>query len=155
MELAQPHRPFRTPYALNFQAALLFLITILPVLLVVGWFNHQYVRAALEEQINLDTRARTTEIEERFANVLLRELERLMTLGQSPTLPGLAHPAAGAADRAAAQQAYERATQVDAIREQYVTNAAGQVLKRFREEYPNRAVVLLADPQGGLESVTT
>src|SRR5690242_17558493 len=102
MELAPSRGPFRNPYALTLQAALLFLLTILPVLLIVGWLNHQYARSTLEEQITLDSRARTAEIEQTFANVLLRELERLTTLAESSALVAVAPAPRPAADRAQA-----------------------------------------------------
>jgi methyl-accepting chemotaxis protein len=155
MEFAHPRAAFRVFNALTFQAALLFLITILPVLLVVGWLNHEYVRSTLEAQINLDSRTRTAEIEQTFANVLLREMERLRALGGAPELIPMVSASPSRAARDSAQQAYETALTTDGVRNQYVTNAAGEILKGFREAYPNRAVVLLADPAGGLESVTT
>ena len=145
---------FGRTQALTRQAALLFLVSILPVLFGVGWLNYQFARNGLEDQTKLDTAARTTHIQQTLGNVLLRELERLLTAAKAPALatPGAAR---SAAERAAAEQAYVQASPSDPARQAYVDNAAGQVLKGFREEYPNRAVVLLADAAGGLRSTTT
>src|SRR4029078_2826553 len=50
---------------------------------------------------------------------------------------------------------YEQATATDRARLNYVETPAGQVLKRFREQFPNRAVLFLTHPSGHLEAVTT
>jgi methyl-accepting chemotaxis protein len=139
--------------ALTLQAALLFLVSLLPVLLLVGGLNYQYTRQALETQSRLDTIARTTAIEQTLANVLLRELERLTTLARDPRFAGSAGPPESAAPTA--RPAYEQAGPADPARIAYVNTPAGQALKAFREQFPHRSVVLLADAAGRLEATTT
>jgi len=147
--------PRRGLPALTMQAALLFLVSILPVLLVGGWLNYAYARAGLEQQIRVDTTDRTRDVQQALSAVLVRELERLQALAAVQSLGHPAGPGAPSADRARTQQAYEHAAPDGAIRVSYVENPVGRVLRAYREQYPHRAVVLLADPQGQLESVTT
>ena len=139
--------------ALTQQAALLFLVSLLPVLLLVGGLNYQYTRQALETQSRLDAIARTTTTEQTLANVLLRELERLTALARDPQLAARPDPAGG--DDAAARQAYEQAAPTDPARTAYVNTRAGLALKAFREQFPHRSVVLLADAAGRLQATTT
>lgn len=130
-------------------------MSLLPVLLLVGGLNYQYTRQALEAQSRLDTRARATAVEQTLANVLLRELERLTTLAHDPQLVGfVVQPSPGLA-LPNAQQVYEQAAATAPARVAYVNTPAGQMLKVFREQFPHRAVVLLADPRGRLETTTT
>ncbi|HMA36985.1 MAG TPA: histidine kinase dimerization/phospho-acceptor domain-containing protein, partial [Chloroflexia bacterium] len=145
-------RPSRRQ-ALTFQTALLFLVSMLPVVLAVGWANYAYARGTLEQQVGLEVTARTYDTERSLANVVLREFDRLKGLARVIPLSHVDGPAPG--NRGAAQRAYEQATPGDAIRLAYVDNPAGRVLKAYREEYTHRAIVLLSDPQGGLESVTS
>jgi methyl-accepting chemotaxis protein len=139
--------------ALTQQAALLFLVSLLPVLLLVGGINYQYTRQALETQSRLDAIARTTTTEQTLANVLLRELERLTALARDPQLAARTDPAG--IDDAAARQAYEQARPTDPARTAYVNTRAGLALKVFREQFPHRSVVLLADAAGRLQATTT
>ncbi len=149
------HRPLTLlPRALTFQAAGLFLISILPVLLGVGWLNYQYATTELEDKIQINATATTHTIELTLANALLRELERVTTLTRAPGLAESAAPPVPG-DRQARQQAYMAAAPGDALRQHYVDSPAGRILRVFRNQYPNRAVVLLADTQGGLVSTTT
>ena len=154
MKAAQDWKGLRIGGALTWQAALLFLFSILPVLVIVGWFNYQHVSTTVQERIGRDYTSRVSSMESELSNVLLRELERATTLTRAPAMRDLA-PAARPESDAALQQAYEQAAPADAARLAYVDNAAGRLLKDFREQFPNRAVVLLADPQGRLEGVTT
>jgi len=140
--------------ALTRQAALLFLVSILPVLLGVGWLNYQAAQTRLVETTQVDARARTDHAQQRLASVLLRELERLQTLAQTAALTA-PPPAYTASARAAPSRAYTAAGPNDPLRQAYVANAAGRLLKAFREQYPNRAVALLADTRGGLEATST
>lgn len=149
------HRPLPLlPRALTFQAAGLFLVSILPVLLGVGWLNYQYTTAELEDKTQLNATAATHTIELTLANALLRELERVSTLTHAPLLGASATPLIPG-DRLVRQQAYVAAAPGDALRQRYVDSPAGRILRVFRDQYPNRAVVLLADTQGGLVSTTT
>jgi methyl-accepting chemotaxis protein len=138
--------------ALTGQAALLFLVSLLPVLLLVGGLNYQYTRQALEAQSRLDTIARTTTAEQTLANVLLREMERLTALARDPQFISRIPSAPSPPD---AGQAYEQAGPTDTARIGYVNTPAGQTLKDFREQFPHRAIVLLADAGGHLEATTT
>jgi methyl-accepting chemotaxis protein len=140
--------------ALTGQAALLFLVCLLPILLLVGGLNYEYTRQALEAQSRLDTGARTTTVEQTLANVLLRELERLSSLTNDVRLVGpVARPPG--ATLVGAQQAYEEAGATSPARVTYVNTPAAQALRAFREEFPHRSVVLLADVDGRLEATTT
>ena len=150
--MKQP-RPRRRP-ALTIQVAALFLISMLPVLLGVGWLNYEYARTTLETQLHLDTTARTDHVQQRLADVLLRELERLTLLTTATALQAPAPSPAGGV-RGAQRAAYEQAAPTDPARLAYVDNVAGGVLKTFREQYPHRVVALVADPTGALEGVTT
>jgi len=123
-------------------------------LLGVGWLNYQYATTELEDKIQLNATAATHTIELTLANTLLRELERVTTLTHAPSLAQSAAPPVPG-ERQARQQAYLAAAPGDALRQGYVDSPAGRILRVFRDQYPNRAVVLLADMQGGLVSTTT
>jgi methyl-accepting chemotaxis protein len=140
--------------ALTFQAALLFLVSIVPVLLGFGWLNFQYTSTALQQQVGLSTTAAATSVEQTLSAVLLRELERLTTLAHQPALIAAASQAS-AAPRPAESLAYTNAKPGDEIRQNFVNNLAGQILRPFRDQYPNRVVALFADKYGNLLSTTT
>lgn len=154
MKVPQGWKGLRIGGALTWQAALLFLFSILPVLVIVGWFNYQHVSTTVQERIGRDYTSRVSSMESELSNVLLRELERATTLTRAPAMRALTTPVHAESD-AALQQAYEQAAPGDGVRLSYIDNAAGRLLKDFREQFPNRAVVLLADTQGRLEGVTT
>ncbi|HMA36164.1 MAG TPA: hypothetical protein VKY74_17040, partial [Chloroflexia bacterium] len=75
---SSPRRPLTLPA--HRPLALLFLLSILPVLLIVGALNYRYTRATLEQQAQINLTADTNDLQLAFAQVILRELERLTTI---------------------------------------------------------------------------
>src|SRR4051812_43758377 len=119
-----------------------------------GWLNFQYTSTALQQQAGLSTTAAATSVEQTVSGVLLRELERLTALARQPTLVAAATQAS-LAPRRSESLAYTNAKPSDEVRQNFVNNLAGQVLRPFRDQYQNRVVVLFADKYGDLLSTTT
>jgi methyl-accepting chemotaxis protein len=144
-----------SPRTLTAQSALLLVISIVPVLLVLSGLNYRYDSAILQDQTRRNLREGVIRLDQTLSGVLLRELERLHTEATNATLGVATKARAAGPDRGALQQAYEQVAINDYRRIAYVNNDAARVLKSFRERFPNRAVVLLANRTGELLSTTT
>src|SRR5438046_2534852 len=153
--MALRRRVLRSPLTLAVQTAFLVLLSIVPVLLLLAVLNYQYASSVLQKGTRDDLRNQGLRLEQQLSNVLLRELERLRTFTQAPDLRAARTPRPANFPGAAEQRAYEQAAPGDALRKKYVNNPLGAVLNTFRVAFPNRVVVLVADPSGALESVTS
>ncbi|HMA33418.1 MAG TPA: methyl-accepting chemotaxis protein [Chloroflexia bacterium] len=154
--MRRPRMQLGSPRTLTLQAALLLLISVLPVLLAIGWLNYQYTRSTLEQETELNYTASALQAEGNLANVILHTWERMAAFIRVAPLSSGLTPPMFAAGRTAARQAYEQARPADDLRFSYVNNPAGAALIQFRDQFSDtRAVVLVADRGGGLEGTSS
>ncbi len=144
------------PRTLSRQTTLLFLVSLVPVLLLSGWFSYSYTRDALEAATRAQFTTRTEATRETLAEVILRTWERLETFAQSTNLQaGVPVPADDPA-RAAARQEYESATPGSPARRKYVDVPLNSALMAFNTRYPEQwAAILTADSKGILVGTST
>ena len=135
---------------------LLLLLVIVPISAIVGIFNYQQAGALLKDKVQNDQRVWTLSQRDALATELIQEGERLEQLGSEDIIHSSLMFNAASGDIITDTAAlWQNSGENGVLRYSYVNSQLGQSLSDYRQRFPNRDFVLLANPSGALAGVTT